>query len=1312
VRRLGRAVVTRGTGDRGFRSSLRLGLVLGLVLVFSACLAATASAGTTRPYTGVSFGPDGVGGTESFSNVQSITVDQGAEDIYVYDTGGGGRIYKFNPAGAPVAFGGLGGANFIGGVGGAGGGENQVAVAPAGSPGTTAGDIYVANNSVVKVYSSEGVELGSLGVGETCGVAVDPAGHLFIGTYPSTIREYVPATNPPTNTDLTATGTLQIGVCNVAADGAGNVYGVSYGGAEIGKLEGIADTSPSIVKPGGPTVGVDPVSNQLYVDQGGEVAVYGSDLKTVGAFGGEQFSASYGVAVDHASDEAYVGAGTQVQVFGPNQTVPDATTSEASEVTPSTATINGEVNPQGVTVEECFFEYGETTAYGEKADCEAPAAGEIGTGTAPVTVHADIHGLAKQTSYHFRLVVKGHGTRVKGADRGFATPSTVVTKPANPIDDTTAALNGLVYPNELQFTECKFEYGLAGHKGFESEVACTPAAASISPGTLSENVSAALSGLQVNSVYRFRLSATNSAGTIRGAVLTFKTGGAPLIENVRASNADQSSVTIEADINPQGSPAGYYFEWGPTSSYGNRVPAAETQVGSGSSPVHVSARLTGLDGASTYHYRVVASSERGPAASVDHELETLNACGLPEGRCLELVSPRDIGPVAIPGEFSGSLEVHFQAASRPGAFAYTAETGAPDATKGAEVTSRALRGADGWASTQLSPPLTARNETTNGGSSSSEWGALSEELSCGVLTSNQPLTSDPGIRLALETGGVDLFRQNPDGTYTAISSLPPENPEAENGIVSAFNVDGISQNCGKVIFTTGYRYPGVEAAGAFGFPVYEWDEGDLRGLSYVPAPGGGEVLVDALTENYTGAVSADGSRVDFTAARATSPNPEEIGAEGVFVRENGDLTRDVSESETSVPDRGAVFQDASSDGSRVFFTANAGLTAESSPEGQDLYEYDLETESLTDLSVGEEEGGAAVVGLIGASDDGTHVYFLARGQLVAGFGGTFAENEAEKRYSVYSEAGGEIAYVGAVREGYPRHNTLGQAFEEGQWRELLFNRSQTARISPEGQYLLFESSLDLTGYESGNGVREAYLFNADATTEPLVCVSCRQDGKPSASPGGNRRVSAAENPFTATYAPRSLVVRSGRPIVFFDSFDELAPGGVDRSNSVYEWTHGQVFHIATEPPGLNVVKEEENGLRELARFVGASADGTDLYFLTPQTMTWEDGDNRNSIYDARIGGGFAEPAPAAAPCDATAEGACPGPGESKAAAPSPASAGFVGPGNPKQKHHKKRHHKQKHHKQKHHKKKHHKKKHHKKKKGKKKHANGNRRTGK
>ena len=71
-----------------------------------------------------------------------------------------------------------------------------------------------------------------------------------------------------------------------------------------------------------------------------------------------------------------------------------------------------------------------------------------------------------------------------------------------------------------------------------------------------------------------------------------------------ASDVTASAATLGGTVNPAGTETAYYFEYGTTSGYGHQTPA-QPAVG-GTQPVPVSAPVSGLEAATTYHYRVVA----------------------------------------------------------------------------------------------------------------------------------------------------------------------------------------------------------------------------------------------------------------------------------------------------------------------------------------------------------------------------------------------------------------------------------------------------------------------------------------------------------------------------------------------------------------------------------------------------------------------------------------------------------------------------------------------------------------------------------
>jgi hypothetical protein len=95
---------------------------------------------------------------------------------------------------------------------------------------------------------------------------------------------------------------------------------------------------------------------------------------------------------------------------------PGAATLGASKVTITTATLNGQVNPNGSPT-IYYFQYGTTTAYGSRT----PDVG-AGSGTAAGKVATPVAGLGPNTKYHYRFVAHNALGTSAGADRAFTTP--------------------------------------------------------------------------------------------------------------------------------------------------------------------------------------------------------------------------------------------------------------------------------------------------------------------------------------------------------------------------------------------------------------------------------------------------------------------------------------------------------------------------------------------------------------------------------------------------------------------------------------------------------------------------------------------------------------------------------------------------------------------------------------------------------------------------------------------------------------------------------------------------------------------------
>ena len=169
----------------------QLRILLTAVCIMGGTLMLTcglAQAESVRPNAG-SFGPAGPG-VGTFGEINSVAVEQSSGDVYVYDESKE-AIYKFAATGVPANFSSTG-TNEIEKVASSGGPpEQQIAVDS--SSGPDKGDIYLANNSVVDIYSAAGVKLGELtgGLGtegeEACGVAVDTSGAVYVGFYAHTV---------------------------------------------------------------------------------------------------------------------------------------------------------------------------------------------------------------------------------------------------------------------------------------------------------------------------------------------------------------------------------------------------------------------------------------------------------------------------------------------------------------------------------------------------------------------------------------------------------------------------------------------------------------------------------------------------------------------------------------------------------------------------------------------------------------------------------------------------------------------------------------------------------------------------------------------------------------------------------------------------------------------------------------------------------------------------------------------------------------------------------------------------------------------
>jgi hypothetical protein len=294
---------------------------------------------------------------------------------------------------------------------------------------------------------------------------------------------------------------------------------------------------------------------------------------------------------------------------------PSVITESATEITGTTAQLNGVVFPEGNPT-SYWFEYGTTTSYGTKIPLTPQ---EVGSGFV-VVVKQTPTGLTQNTTYHFRLVAQSSGGTTNGKDKTFTTlkPPKITAVSSSNVFATQATLKGNVNP-EGTATSYWFEYGTT--KSYGTKIPVTPEG--IGSGTSSVPVSRTPTGLTQNTTYHFRLVAQSAGGTVNSGDLGFTTLKLPRVTTEAATEIKTTAAKLNGTVNPEGSSTSYWFEYGKTTEYGTKVPLfTEKNVGSGTSDVAVSEAISGLTKSTTYHFRLVAQSATGTNYGADVQFST------------------------------------------------------------------------------------------------------------------------------------------------------------------------------------------------------------------------------------------------------------------------------------------------------------------------------------------------------------------------------------------------------------------------------------------------------------------------------------------------------------------------------------------------------------------------------------------------------------------------------------------------------------------------------------------------------------------
>jgi hypothetical protein len=1011
-------------------------------------------------------------------------------------------------------------------------------------------------------------------------------------------------------------------VQSLATDKAGSLYAIYNGEPDVRKLtpSGEELEAPRFAVPSPPganAVAVDAAGN-VFTFSSGSILEFDSAANPIASFGSGEFASnSTGLATNLCPGSESPGnlyatnlseSAAFVRSYG---TEPigcfKARTGEASPIQEEGATLNGTVNPSGLAVTECFFEYGTDESYGQIAQCEEPDAGEIGIGTEPVAVHADIEGLEKGSFYHFRLIAKIGGETETGADEEFKTlgPPVISTERAVKVAFREATLKASLNPEGFT-TAYRFQYTTQADfeaHGFASAKSTTPVNVGSSGDRSEHPASAELEGLTPGTAYRWRVIAVNSSGETTSpdhALITYR---------VPVSTTDTcTNAALRTEASAQLPDCRAYEMVSPVDKNGGDIVSGRSGFGDPGGWVQTIA-----DGKRLTYGVTIAAFAGEPASLIFNQYMAERQEG--SGWSNEGIHPPVPGHLCCEGLNLG-LAREFSLFS-------------------ADLCSA-------WIYDPQDPPLLADGQQG--------YPNLYRRQNCGAgAGSLEALTpSPPALLSGTGIGYVNVFAVqglSEDGrhvVFVAQAKLNNEAAESPNGqIYDRFGGENhlVSVLPGGAADPT----PSSVGSGSAGSPI-------------------------AVGGNLDNAVAEDGSRVYWTSGISSGPtgegkiyarsHPEQGRVEGecdpagtkactrpvsagpnafywtaaangskALYSEGEDLFEyNLTKAEKAEPPRRLIASEVkgvsgtSEDLSRIYFVSTEALNGEA--EGEEAGEPNLYLEEgetftfvarLAESDMGVKEPGTTKVAYnVAAKDsyerptrvtpDGTHIVFESRAPLSG--------------YDSSGGAGGKPAV---------------EVFSYAKGGEVVCVSCNPSGAAPSGTR---ELRLPYSGFET----------NPELQTKVPA---------------------AAWIPTWEHKLHASNVLSSDGTRLFFNSNDALLPRDANGAPDVYEWeaagtggceTSGANY-FAQNGGCLYLISSGEDS-RE-SEFWEADPDGSDVFFTTAASLLPQDPGSID-LYDARIEGGFPQPVPRAE-CEGEACQSPPPP----PAFPTPSSGSYNGPPNAK-----------------------------------------------
>jgi hypothetical protein len=453
-----------------------------------------------------------------------------------------------------------------------------------------------------------------------------------------------------------------------------------------------------------------------------------------------------------------------------------------------------------------------------------------------------------------------------------------------------------------------------------------------------------------------------------------------------------------------------------------------------------------------------------------------------------------------------------------------------------------------------------------------------------------PLAFDANLTRSIQPDEFEtiLHRGRPEGPFEPLVELEGEGP----------HLLATSADLGHVVFRSAKHYLPADAERTEGQSLYEIDGSELR---LVDVDDDGALISNCGLDDELArqvAISSDGGRIFFGMRPCANGGPSRA-----YLREGGETTEiSASQCDPADCDSGGELMLAgiTPSGSSAVLRTYARLTNEDLDDQLDLYQYDVADRSLTLLS-GPLPGMDASTGFLKIARDGSRSYFSAVPE------GTFADDE------IYVTGNGDPRRVPGAEFPSPE----GPSFD----------------ASDDARYLVYATEEALVGSDTDT-VADIYRYDAETDKVTLISIG---------PAGGNGPIAAAlkrDNMAGGRVIGRPFrFISSDGGRIFFTTAESLLAQDRNGVDDVYEWADGNLTLISSG-----------TGAGPSA-FLGVTPDGSSVFFATNDTLLAQDRDGGLvDYYVARVGGGFASPAPE---CDRMV---CPAPAQERLRRVAPASA--------------------------------------------------------